>query len=271
MARRWNALEEDHFCKELQDLYVRQNKSLREVAAELQIAEQSVFQRLQRLGIPIIRHLKKGYNNKRAKTVIPLKRSNELAELFGVLLGDGHVAHFQVLVTLGSKEIEYVQYVRELLKSIFKGEPGISIRATGHRTVYLGSVDATRWLIKEGLVPNKVRSQVGVPKWIFGEKAYMEHFLRGFFDTDGSVYKLRYGIQVSLCNKSRPLLDSLQMMLRRLGYSPSAVSAYKIYLTRSQDVRRFFREIQPANMKHRRRYEEFVRRVGIQAVNGDAL
>ena len=269
MARRWNTNEEDYYRRELQELYVRQNKSLREVAAALRIAEQTVFQRLQRLNIPILRHLKKGYNNKHGVTEIPTEYSNQLAELFGILLGDGHISHFQVVVTLGSKEIEYVEYVQKLIKKIFKGEPRISIRATGHRDVYLGAVDVTSWLKKEGLVGNKVYAQVDAPVWIYANRTYMENFIRGFFDTDGSVYKLRYGIQVSLTNKSIPLLVSLQNMLRKLGYSPSAVSAYKVYLTKKIDVERFFREIQPANFKHQRRFQQL--RVGTQAVNEDAL
>jgi intein/homing endonuclease len=126
-------------------------------------------------------------------------------------------------------------------------------------------------LKKKGLVGDKVREQVGVPKWIFENQQYITAFLRGFFDTDGSVYRLRHGIQVSFSNKSIPLLFSLQSMLRTLGYSPSAVSAFRVYLTRVSDVRRFFREVKPSNAKHQRRFREFIKRVGTQAVNGDAL
>jgi hypothetical protein len=139
VARRWNVEEENYYRRELEKLYVRQNKSIGEAAAILHLAEQTVFQRLRRLNIPSLRYLKKGYNNIRTDTFIPKTRSNELAEIFGILLGDGHISHFQVIVTLGSKEVEYVRYVQKLLKIVFGGEPQISIRAAGHRDVYLGS------------------------------------------------------------------------------------------------------------------------------------
>lgn len=97
----------------------------------------------------------------------------------------------------------------------------------------------------------------------------MKKFLRGFFDTDGSVYKLKFGIQISFTNFSVPLLKSLQKMLIELGYKPSRISANKVYLTQIKDVKRFFEEITPANPKHQRRFIDFIKRVGTQVVNED--
>ncbi len=114
-------------------------------------------------------------------------------------------------------------------------------------------------MISEGLVFNKVKSQVDVPKWIFSNEEFMKRFLRGFFDTDGSIYKLRYGIQISFKNYSHPLLKSLQKMLSGLGYKPSRISSHSVYVTRVSDVVRFFEEIQPANIKHKKRYDAFIK------------
>ena len=112
---------------------------------------------------------------------------------------------------------------------------------------------------KEGLVYNKVNSQVGVPGWVFGRSKFLKWFLRGFFDTDGSVYKLKFGIQISFKNKSLPLLKSVERALKVLGYHPSKVSAYAVYLTRRKEVLRFFRDILPANVKHRSRFATFIK------------
>lgn len=256
MAIRWTANEEQRYRAELQLLYVEKNLTIREVGERIKIAPQTVFDRLQRLGIPTCRDKKEFVNNSRKDIVLPTARSASLAELFGILLGDGHVDHFQVFVNLGSKELAYANYVRDLMQRIFGGHPKIATRATGHRDVYLGSTKVTAWLYQEGLVRNKVAAQVGAPAWIYETQEYMRAFLRGFFDTDGSVYRLRFGIQISLCNRSLPLLDALQKMLRTLGYSPSAISGKNLYLTKRSDLKRFFGEIRPANIKHVRRYEE---------------
>ena len=45
MAKRWTKREEDKYRSELFNLYVKQNKSLREISKVLGISEQTVFKR----------------------------------------------------------------------------------------------------------------------------------------------------------------------------------------------------------------------------------
>ena len=260
MARRWNNEEEKALRTELKRLYVKENLSIREIAKTLSLGESTVFQRLRRLGITSTPQRKKGYLNTRRDIQIPKKRTETLAEFFGIMLGDGHISHFQTVVTLGTKEEAYVNHVAKVMKSLFKVSPHICIRKRGHRDVYIGSTELTAWLRSEGLVPHKVRSQVDVPPWIFTEEKYMKNFLRGFFDTDGSIYQLKYGRQLSFSNNSVPLLCSLRTALIRLKYSPSEVSGKSVYVTRSHDIDRFFKEVAPANTKHLRRYNTMMRR-----------
>ena len=259
MARRWTKEEENRFRKELYLLYVTQNKSIGEIGKELGRPYQTVFDRLRRLNIETNPKQKTKYRNQRNDVQLP-EQSARLAEFLGIMLGDGHISHFQTIVTLGTKELEYVQYVQALMQELFKVKATISIKKSGYRDVYIGSTLITKWLKGQGLVENKVAAQVGVPEWIMSDKKYMEAFARGFFDTDGSVYNLRFGIQISLTNKSAPLLLALQDMLRKLGYKASEASAYKVYITKREDVKRFFKEIAPANLKHRRRFDKFARR-----------
>lgn len=245
------------FRKELINLYVVQNKTIGEIAPMLGLKESSVFDRMQRLGIKTNKQLKTRYLNKRNDVVIP-KRSSKLAEFFGAMFGDGHVSRYQTSVTLGTKELEYVEHVQSMMQDLFAVPATISVKKrSGYRDVYIGSTQITSWLLNQGLVHNKVAAQVDIPQWIYSRPSYMKSFMRGFFDTDGSVYKLRFGTQISLTNKSMPLLKSLRKILIKLEYKPSEVSSYRVYLTRKADLNRFFREIRPANSKHLRRFKEF--------------
>ncbi len=258
--------------KELIHLYVKQNLTISEIALLLSLSEKTIFQRLQRLKIPTSPERKKKYRNKRNDITIPKKYSPELAELLGILYGDGHINKYQVTVTLGDREDSYVSYVQELLHIVFSGTPKISTRTNGYKVVYLGSTQAVRYLQTFGLTNNKVRDQVDVPGWIYTKNIYQRQFLRGFFDTDGSVYKIRHGTQLSFTNHSVPLLRSLQEMLLRLEYTPSSISHVTFYITRQKDIKRFFNEIQPQNQKHKERYKQIMtKRVGTQAVNGGRL
>ena len=258
MATAWTEKEKRVLKRELHNLYVVKNLTINEVGKELGIAPQTVFDRLKKLQIKTCSEKKRGYQNKRTDVYIPQKRTKELAEFFGIMMGDGSLSKNQVMVTLGSKEDLYVEYVHNLMLTIFKTKVVTTTRKTGYKDVYIGSVDLSRWLIGEGLVFNKVKSQIGVPKWVLQKDEFMISFLRGFFDTDGSVYKLRYGIQISYTNRSLPLLEATRYMLKKLGYSPSKESIYKVYLTKKTDLERFFKEIKPSHKLRVDRYEKFV-------------
>lgn len=253
MPRPYTQAERSIHLRQLQRFYVKEQKTIFEIAKILGISYQTVFGRLQYFKIPSNSRFKQRHD-----VVIPKKYTADLAEFFGIMLGDGHLTHYQVSVTLGTKELAYAQYVVNLIASIFRAKPKIAIRKNGYKDVYMGSVEITKWLREEGLVNNKVFAQVGVPKWIFERQEFMEQFIRGFFDTDGSVYKLRWGLQISLCNRSLPLLKSARDMLLYLGYSASRISIYNLYITKKIDVARFFREINPKNPKHQLRFKNFM-------------
>lgn len=256
MARKWTQQQEEIYYKELYDLYVVKNKTIGEISKIISIEQSSVHKRLVRLSIKTTPETKKFYLNKRTDVIIPTNYSKDLAEIIGILLGDGSLTHFQVVVTLGNKEYSYAEYVKDLMNKVFKANAKIGKRETGYNDVYFGSVDISFWLQNQGLVFNKVKNQVDIPEWIFSDEEYMKMCLRGFFDTDGSVYKIRYGVQISFTNFSLPLLESLQSMLLRLQYSPSCISSHKVYLTKKEDVQRFFGEIRPKNKKHIKRFEK---------------
>lgn len=257
MARRWNKKEEKKYGAELYELYVVKNLSIAEIGLFLGISEKTVFQRLERLGIKTRPEGKRNYLNKRKDIFIPRKYTADLAEFFGIMLGDGKLSHFQIAVTLGSKEESYALYVVGLMEKNFKVRPKISIRKNGYQTVYFGSVELSGWLKREGLVYNKAKSQVDVPKWIFNNKDFMKRFIRGFFDTDGSVYKLKFGNQISFTNRSIPILKSLRKILIELEYKPSIISVFKVYLTKIEDLRKFFNDVEPKNKRHIDRWRSF--------------
>ncbi len=257
MPAKWKTSEERTYRAELKRLYIKRNLSICEIAKVLGLAQQTVFQRLERLGIRSEPQKKDGYQNRRSDIRVPKKYTDDLAEFFGIMLGDGHISRYQVVVGLGNKEEQYANYVAGLMERVFGVRGHIAVRRSGYRDVYFGSVDIVKWFLNEGLVHHKVRSQVDIPRWLFSSRKFSQRFVRGFFDTDGSVYQLKFGIQISLSNNSLPLLTSLRAMLNGLGYKASHVSAARVYLTRRGDVWRFFEEIRPRNPKHVRRFKAF--------------
>ncbi len=252
MARRWTKQEEREKRKELSQLYEKENKTINEIAKILKLKESSIYDRLIRLGIPPARHKKAGYNHKRTDINIPEKSEN-LAEFIGIMLGDGSITPTQVTVTLGKKD-KYENYVEKLMQKLFHIQIKTIHLKTGNAVIYFGSTEVVQWLRNMGLVFNKVKYQVDIPSWIFKKKKYMRKTLRGLNDTDGSIYKLKFGRQISFTNRSAPLLKSVQRIYQELGFNPSKISSYKVYLTKQRDIDKYFKEIGFGNKKHIERF-----------------
>lgn len=258
MPLRWTIREENKKRKELHELYVKQNKAIGEIGKILKIAESTVFDRMIRLGIPSTPERKANFCNRNTNVVIPKDLSPQLAEFIGILLGDGHLSKYQVWITVADIDKDYLFYILGLAKKLFKAEPNYFHRSKYPvNDIFIGSAALVNYFQDMGLVFNKVQQQVDVPKWIWSNSDYKKAFLKGFFDTDGSVYKLRFDVQMAFCNRSLFLLNSTRRMLMDLDFHPSKISCYNIYLTRKIDLRRYALEVGFSNLKHYRRALKF--------------
>lgn len=253
MPRRWSEQEEQERRQELLDLYVHRNKTISQIAPILGLSPVGVYDRLVRLRIQTQRNQKPRFDNRRILEVPPL--SEDLAEFCGVMLGDGHIGTGQIFITINIKtDRNYVAYLQDLLERLFQFPPRVT-RVINEAVVnlYVTSAHLVGKLRDVGIYSsNKVRDQVGVPNWIFGAPEYQRGFLRGFFDTDGSIYRLKRfnAVQMSFSNRSLPLLEGTRLILLGLGYHPSRFSGHAIYLTRQTDLREYAQEIGFGNLKH---------------------
>lgn len=157
------------------------------------------------------------------------------------MLGDGHLGIQQFMIAVNVKtDALYVAYLQRLIEQLFHDRPGITADRGGVVVdVFVTSKHLMRELHKIGLYSsNKVRDQVGVPGWIFGMLGYQKRFVRGFFDTDGSIYLLKHfnAPQMLFKNKSIPLLEGTRQILLNLDFHPSRITGYSVYLTRRRDI-----------------------------------
>jgi hypothetical protein len=261
MARRWNQQEEREKREQLMELYVYQNKTIFEIAPILNISPGNVYGRLVRLGIPT-RSKTSGKSSHNARMLEIPARSGDLAEFYGIMLGDGHLGTHQLTVTINIKtDAPYVPYVQDLIESLFRFRPPrTQIKDGSVITLYLTSTYLMKRLRDIGLYSsNKVRDQVGIPDWIFTQPEYQKRFVRGFFDTDGSIYLLKHfnAPQMLFKNRSIPLLEGTRQILLNLGYHPSKISGYSVYLTRRRDIERYVDDIGFGNSKHLDRAARF--------------
>lgn len=198
------------------------------------------------------------------------QKSNELAELVGIILGDGGITGWQLKIYLNKEtEPEYVEYVAELIVFLFKEPPkkyyfgGASQKVC---VLCLGGISLIEFLDQIGLkIGNKVSLQVGVPKWILENRNYSIACLRGLVDTDGCIYShkhitkgfpcFNYGL--TLTNHSKPLLNFAHSVLLKEGFT-SRIKEHAVYLYRQKEVEKYFDIIGSHNQHHLREFENIL-------------
>jgi len=196
-------------------------------------------------------------------------QSLELAELVGILLGDGHITNTQVIV-YGNlvTEVEYSRFVASLFEHLFGITASVKRGKGNTSMVIVSAVALVEYLDSIGLGRgDKIARQVSVPSWIFNERAYIRACVRGLMDTDGSVYpetkvyqerEYRY-INLCFTTHSQPLAKAMKYMLCELGFRPTVSSdGQRVYLRRQKEVKSYFNEVGTNNPYHQGRYHRLL-------------
>ena len=202
------------------------------------------------------------------KEVAYPQESDQLAEVFGILLGDGNISDHQVAVYLNSTtDREYIRYVQNLLRTLF--ETAVSYRERERNTACLviSSKNLVEFLLKKGLViGDKIAQQVDIPAWIFIKEDFQKACVRGLIDTDGSIYYHTHKVKgnwyrnIGICftSHSAPLLMSVHGILLDLGFTAKCGNGTHVYLYRQSEVKRYLEEVGTSNPKHLERYNRFI-------------
>ena len=200
--------------------------------------------------------------NNKTSALLPKKFSKELAELFGVLLGDGGVEKYFVRIYLNRKADKgYPQRLVRFIKKIF---PKIKVtcldrKKRGTEEVQVSSIDICNYLRSIGF-DSKKRT---IPLWIVEDTDFTKATIKGLFDTEGSVgikkYQGKSGLrvyqQLTVTNKNKNILLFLEQGLEKLGYHPTKNSEKNIYISNQADIKRYFREIGSRNPKMQKKFD----------------
>lgn len=208
--------------------------------------------------------------------------NENLAEFIGIILGDGNilaykkgkkVRSYKVTIAGDSRyDYEYLKkYVANLSKNLFHMEPKF-YKSKSANCIYLilYGLRLIEFFTKMGLKPgNKIKNKITIPKWIWTKNKYLKACIRGLIDTDGSVYELLPHwpglFQISFTNKNFKLLNDVRRALLSLGYSVSEISnknkknsSPRIYITKKEEINKFYKEIGFNNPKHSKKLLNFI-------------
>lgn len=201
----------------------------------------------------------------------PIKRpvfSKDLAEFIGIVLGDGGITKYQIVITLHSKDDkEYSKFVIALIKKLFNVPVGIHYdKNSSSFDLIVSRSELVHLCIKKlGLkIGNKIKQQVDIPFWIKQNKQYAIACLRGLMDTDGCVFVHRYKVngkwynykKLSFTSHSEPLRQSVFAIFKENGFYPRLAPRNDVRLDRIKDVQRYFRFLGSHNQKYLKKYKK---------------
>lgn len=211
-----------------------------------------------------------GTRFKTLKLVHAPSYSENLAELIGIFLGDGHLSKYQASITTNSKtDYDHAIFSRNLIKKLFGISATIKKKKDENTlNVVASSKNLVHRLHSLGMpIGNKIQNNLSVPFWIYSKPNYQRAFIRGLFDTDGCIYLDNHKINKksykylgwTITSYADKLITDLLNMLRNLGFSPTHSKTQKsVYLRKSKEIARYFIDIGTSNPKHKKRYKKFI-------------
>ena len=190
------------------------------------------------------------------------KITANLAEVIGILLGDGTLSNYQIGVALDATvDREYAHFVQKLFHSVLGEKPSWSERKNVIE-LKLSGAGLVEMLEDLGLRRgNKVTHQVYIPEWIFKKSEYKQACVRGLFDTDGCVFshkklKKTY-IGWTFTNYSIPIVDGMEKILRGHSFNLARPKKSRLYMYSVRDTIGYMKEIGSHNPKHTGKVERY--------------
>lgn len=211
--------------------------------------------------------------NQRKKFFRP-KKSKRLAELVGILLGDGCIGKYQFAVTTNATtDIHHAKYIATLIEGLFKINTKIRKKKTSNAVeVVVSSYDLCRYLeIVAFKAGNKIHNNVDVPNWIKSKQSFRAACLRGLLDTDGCVFSdshvirsIQYkSIGINFTNRNSNLLNFFKTTLENdFGFHPTQKTNHAVFLRRKTEIKEYFLKIGTSNPKHLIRFNQFLKETG---------
>jgi DNA-binding transcriptional regulator WhiA len=197
---------------------------------------------------------------KNQNITVPDVNTVEFAEFFGTMLGDGCVySNLSGIVISGDSILDreyFEKYLMPLIKNLF----GICPRIYYHknqqsiRIVLYSKEIAKFFAILSFPVGPKKKKLFFLPKF-FQEAKLMKACLRGYFDTDGTIYGhpgARSIVEISITDKN--FSKRVAKEINALGGNVK-VSTNRVYLSGKRKTIDFFNIFLPVNQRHTIKYK----------------
>lgn len=178
----------------------------------------------------------------RLPTYEPLVHDGDLAELIGVVLGDGHIhAHPRcesLRIVGNSNSPGFANRYCTIVTIVFGKEPHIAKRRSSNAiniTLYQKFI-SVRLGIPAG---NRNNIEYILPEWIKEDSNHVIRFLRGLYEAEGCLahHTATYTHKLQFANKNESLLKIVFDEVSRLGFHPHR-SGFQVQISKRAEVQK---------------------------------
>lgn len=156
--------------------------------------------------------------------IAEIEKSVQLAELVGVILGDGNIQIFprceRLIISSHSENKTFIERYSNLVENLFVKAP--SILKTKENCVRISLYQ--KEISKRLLIPVGSRQKLNnlIPVWITTDKKFVIACLKGLFEAEGSlsIHLPTYTYNFQFTNTNKCLLDFVKNNLLKLGFNP---------------------------------------------------
>lgn len=169
-----------------------------------------------------------------------LSPGGDLAELIGVVLGDGNIQAFprteRLLIFSNSNNPGFVARYARIVEEVFNKKPYV-YKTKDKNCIRIGIYQKE---ISSRLgVPTGARKELvlPVPEWILSNKEYIVRYLRGLYEAEGSVshHPPTSTHKFAFSNLNQSLLKNVNDLMISLGFHPSKGSKV-VQISRKAEV-----------------------------------
>ena len=170
----------------------------------------------------------------------PLKESGDLAELIGVVLGDGSIHAFPrtecLRIVCNTQYPDWIKRCEMLIKNVFDKKPNIGKRKDSNCcnvTLYQKEI-SKRLGIHIGSQGNR---SLSIPGWVLKNRQFVLRYLRGLYEAEGnlSIHEPTYTYKFMFTNRNDSLLEHVEFLWKQLGFHPHR-STHTVQISKKDEV-----------------------------------
>ena len=199
----------------------------------------------------------------------------KLAELIGILLGDGSInvyeskkysTFYRIKISFHSQEQEYIEYVTCLIKELLNESCKVEVRKNEQTTnLLIFKKHLIEYFLNLGMVKSPKWNRAIIPLEFMADE-FSKHVLRGYFDTDGSVVIANNNGSIyprlEMKISPSPMQQQFISVIESNGFNLKVYSIGKgkvrVQMNGVSQMKKWFEIIGSSNPKHRTRADIFV-------------